>query len=228
MLQDMGYTSMAHKKLIKCVTDKNETLFMDILAEFTNHEIENHRQSITPPNSFEKLISVWKKKKITDKNDISNRVLLYFANMSEDGSNVNKQETVTAYSYMIRMKVKFMYFLHINNMSSISYKQLTQPNIIPSSDCYSIMPLSASVFDINIKNHLYVPKHTLVKDPVNFYKEEELTKGTLPKIYKNDPAILLLGAKPGIDIVRIERTEEFDHIPTIYFREVIGNNSDFV
>lgn len=227
MLLSRGYNSSYQKELIHTVLSDDQDEFERQLDKFENYEILNHRMignfdhSSYPLagvlNNFEKLIGIWRKNDSRLSNQLDYRILLYFANVTDDSAPVNKQETVLAYSYLIRFKVKAMYFLHINPISTMSLKQLLSP-VAP--DGYIIKVFSAQSFNIDITKNFWVPKHILITNPEEFYATEGFPKGTLPKISKDDPAIVNLDAKPG-DIIKIIRQEAFNGgFQILYFREV--------
>lgn len=220
-LVSKGYSSIKQKPLLDRVLEDDFDGFFEALDQFTNDEIAEFRQS-DGLNNFEKLIGVWKKKDIRKRNDIDYKVLLYFANVSDDSSSINKQETILAYSYLIHFKnVRTLYFLHINPISTTSLKQLTNKRIIPEG--YSIKIMSALSFNIDITQHFYVPRHELIENKEEFYKKEGFVRGSLPKININDPAIVHLNANVG-DVIKIERNPTiFGGIKTLYFREITSS-----
>ena len=77
--------------------------------------------------------------------------------------------------------------------------------------------------NVDIAKHLLVPKHTLVSET----EKKRVTEGLhlsgkeLPKILKNDPAILNLKAKEG-DIIKITR-KSFTAGESLFYRRVISN-----
>lgn len=225
VLQKQGYTSHHHQQLINCVLDPNqgEEEFYEILSDFDNCQIEKYRTCNVNLNNCEKLIGVWKKRGVFGPRG---KTLLYFANVPDDKSTVNVQEISTAYSYLVHFKLKSLLFLHINELSTASYKQLRASSIAPSREVYDIRIWGESTYRIDISDNFYVPKHEKVENPETFYEREGLTKGTLPKIFKNDPAIVHLDIKPGKDIIKIYREAEFGPIESLVYREVIDRTID--
>ncbi len=59
---------------------------------------------------------------------------------------------------------------------------------------------------IQIQDHALVPKHEILtnKKSENLLEKHNISKGQLPKIFLNDPAIKKINAKPG-DIIKITR-----------------------
>ena len=223
MLLSRGYNSTAQRHLIQTVLEDDCQGFCDCLDQMdTNYEIANFR-SKGPLNNFEKLIGVWKKSDLRARKQLDYKILLYFANVPDDTSSVNKQETVLAYSYLAHfVGVKTLYFLHINPISTTSLSQLTNPKIAPNN--FIIRVISAASFEIDISANIYIPEHTLITDVEAFYAREKYSKGSLPKINADDPAIINLGGSPG-QIVKIVRSELFNGgFKTLYFREITSSS----
>ncbi len=59
---------------------------------------------------------------------------------------------------------------------------------------------------IQIQDHILVPKHEILtdKETEKLLEEYNISKGQLPKIFRNDPAIKKTEAKPG-DVIKITR-----------------------
>lgn len=75
--------------------------------------------------------------------------------------------------------------------------------------------------DEEIIDHVLVPKHKILdkKEIETVCKKYGITVKDLPKILKDDPAVKMLGAKPG-DVVSIERISSTSGI-SVYYRTVI-------
>ena len=79
----------------------------------------------------------------------------------------------------------------------------------------------AKNIDLNVSQHLLVPKHTKLSDS----KKEDLLKThsielrQLPKILKDDPSLLGLNAKEG-DVIKIDRISKTAG-ESVYYRLVI-------
>ncbi len=75
--------------------------------------------------------------------------------------------------------------------------------------------------DEEIIDHVLVPKHKILdkKGIEAVCKKYGITVKDLPKILKDDPAVKMLGAKPG-DVVSIERISSTSGI-SVYYRTVI-------
>lgn len=75
--------------------------------------------------------------------------------------------------------------------------------------------------DEEIIGHMLVPKHKILdkKEIEAVCKKYGITVKDLPKILKDDPAVKMLGAKPG-DVVSIERTSSTAGM-SVYYRTVI-------
>jgi len=74
---------------------------------------------------------------------------------------------------------------------------------------------------IDIKKHQLVPKHSLLADSKKekLFVEFNISSRQLPKIIKDDPAIIQLGAKAG-DIIVVERKSKTSGVIK-YYRVVI-------
>jgi len=74
---------------------------------------------------------------------------------------------------------------------------------------------------IEIKEHVLIPKHTKLndKEKKELLERYGISLKNLPKIKKNDPAILSLDAKPG-DVIKIER-KSLTAGKAIYYRSVV-------
>ncbi|MEE8358182.1 MAG: DNA-directed RNA polymerase subunit H [Candidatus Hydrothermarchaeales archaeon] len=59
---------------------------------------------------------------------------------------------------------------------------------------------------IQIQDHILVPKHKILTDKESdkLLEKYNISKGQLPKILSNDPAIKKINAKPG-DVIKITR-----------------------
>lgn len=59
---------------------------------------------------------------------------------------------------------------------------------------------------IQIQDHILVPKHKILtdKESETLLEKYNISKGQLPKIFSNDPAIKKIDAKPG-DVIKITR-----------------------
>lgn len=59
---------------------------------------------------------------------------------------------------------------------------------------------------IQIQDHVLVPKHEILtdKESEKLLEKYNISKGQLPKIFSNDPAIKKIDAKPG-DVIKITR-----------------------
>ncbi len=75
--------------------------------------------------------------------------------------------------------------------------------------------------DEEIRDHVLVPKHEVLdkKGIEAISKKYGITVKDLPKILKDDPAIKMLGIKPG-DVVSITRTSATAGV-SVYYRTVI-------
>ena len=74
----------------------------------------------------------------------------------------------------------------------------------------------------NIFEHILVPKHILLsqEDTQNLLKRYNVTLNQLPKISAKDPAVKIIGAKPG-DVIKIVRKSETAGMSNFY-RLVVG------
>lgn len=74
---------------------------------------------------------------------------------------------------------------------------------------------------IIIAKHVLVPKHIKLseKEKVELFKKYNITLKELPKILKDDPAIVSLNVKPG-DVIQIIRKSDTAG-ETIFYRGVI-------
>lgn len=76
--------------------------------------------------------------------------------------------------------------------------------------------------EINIFDHILVPKHVLLapEEIINLLKKFNITLNQLPKISSKDPAAKSLNAKKG-DVIKILRKSETAGISEFY-RVVVG------
>ena len=79
----------------------------------------------------------------------------------------------------------------------------------------------AKKLDINISQHLLVPKHTKLTDSkkADLLKSHNIELRQLPKILKDDPALRGLNVKEG-DVIKIERISKTAG-ESVYYRLVI-------
>jgi DNA-directed RNA polymerase subunit H len=74
---------------------------------------------------------------------------------------------------------------------------------------------------ILVPDHVYVPKHEIIpkSEALDVLKKYNCTPTELPLIYVEDPAIKLLGVKPG-DMIKITR-ESPTAGESLYYRYVV-------
>ncbi len=74
---------------------------------------------------------------------------------------------------------------------------------------------------ILVPDHVYVPKHEIMtkKEAEQTLKNFNCLPTELPLIFVNDPAIIVLGVKPG-DMIKISRTSGTAG-ESIYYRYVV-------
>ena len=214
-----GYGCVLHKDYIAAVRDNSPLDFYSLLSGATNHFIEETRESILDLNHYEKLISVWKRTDRSRVKDNDYNLLVYFSTPQPNNKKVTKQEAINAYRYLIALNHTALLFVHGQELIPAACSHLKDKQYIPSTINYSINVIQASKYDIEVSTHICVPKHTLIKNSDSFYESEGLQRGKLPKISFEDPAIQTFGCEIG-DIARIERTEDYDEMSSIFYREV--------
>lgn len=222
LLLSWGYKCKQHDELIKHVKNGNIENFISYLKNsFVNYKIEDIHSEPSTITLWEKLISIWKHDVQGEK-----ELLLYFSNYSDISSyKVSKDEAARAIRYLTLMKKKNLLFIYSNNISSMCQKHLSLLSFLTSGR-YNVNTIYAPYLKIDPTQNFWVPKHTLIRYSPDFYENEGISRGTLPKIFQNDPGISHLDANVG-DIIKIERMEEFEGISTIMFREVVKQSLDF-
>jgi len=72
-----------------------------------------------------------------------------------------------------------------------------------------------------VPDHVYIPKHEIMtkKEAEEVLKKFNCKPSELPLIYVNDPAIIVLGVKPG-DMIKISRNSNTAG-ESIYYRYVV-------
>ena len=72
-----------------------------------------------------------------------------------------------------------------------------------------------------VPDHVYIPKHEIMtkKEAEEVLKKFNCKPTELPLIFVNDPAIIVLGVKPG-DMIKISRTSGTAG-ESIYYRYVV-------
>ena len=72
-----------------------------------------------------------------------------------------------------------------------------------------------------VPDHVYIPKHEIMtkKEAEEVLKKFNCKPSELPLIFVNDPAIIVLGVKPG-DMIKISRTSGTAG-ESIYYRYVV-------
>ena len=221
LLLSWGYRCKKHDDIIRYVESNDENGFVNHLKNnFTNYTISGICQDPLGISIWEKLLSVWKH------TEEKKEVVLYFANhSSEIKYKVSKEEAVRSIRYLAHLKKNYLVFAHRNPISTMCQKHLQSLQTL-TNNRYTVNIICEPHLRINPACSFWVPKHELIKFSPEFYEREGLTRGTLPKICQNDPGIAHLGASVG-DIIRIERTEDFDVMSTIAFREVIKPSAEF-
>jgi len=227
-MRSKGYSCNSQNDLLEAVDNDDKDYFNDHLYGGRDCIIDSfradtsNRKNVILPNltSYERLTAKWRK----PGKDIDSQVLVYFHTPVIDaGGNIKKvakNDTVTALKYLIHSGCKCLLFVHGPDMIAAAMKQLMDPLIAPSKKNYRFEIKSASLFDINVDQHIYVPKHEIVLNPDKFIKDEGYEKSKMPKISIEDPAIRHLGTKVG-DIIRIYRTKDFNDVSTLFYREVV-------
>lgn len=229
-LSHQGYRCDSQNDLISAINNNDEIAFQTCLYETRECIIESMRaesnkrlsssQSLT---SYERMTAKWNPVSATSG---KTQLLVYFhtpvVNAAGVIKKVAKNDTVTALKYLILSGCKNLLFVHGPEMISAAHKQLSDPLSTPSNQNYKFEIKCASLFDICTQSHIFVPKHEIVENYINFLEEEGLDKSKMPKISIEDPAIRHLGAKVG-DIIRIYRNEDFSDVSSLFYREVTSN-----
>ena len=72
-----------------------------------------------------------------------------------------------------------------------------------------------------VPDHVYIPKHEIMtkKEAEEVLKKFNCKPSELPLIFVNDPAIIVLGVKPG-DMIKISRNSNTAG-ESIYYRYVV-------
>ncbi len=72
-----------------------------------------------------------------------------------------------------------------------------------------------------VPDHVYIPKHEIItkKEAEEVLKKFNCKPSELPLIFVNDPAIIVLGVKPG-DMIKISRNSNTAG-ESIYYRYVV-------
>ena len=232
-----GYTCDSQNDLINAVNAEDENAFETALYGERECIINNfrcttsNRRSVSIPGltSYERMCGKWKRpvnaKTATRKEIINSKMFVYFHTpvIGPTGSvkKVAKVDAVTAMKYLVLTGLKSLLFVHGADIISAATKQFLDPMLAPSKNNFNFEIESATLFDIKVGDHIYVPRHEIIKNSKEFLKNENLESDKLPKISITDPAIRHLGAKVG-DIIKIYRNMDFSDVSTLFFREVVS------
>lgn len=215
-----GYLCPYQTEFIECVRTNDQHRFYELLSipdpYCYLHTLQSEDISL---DIYHILASKWTRSDRSLLKDKDYNMFVYFARPTPEGKKVTKQETMIAMNYFIRTGTRAILFVHGSDLIPAANKHLSDKLICPSSDNYSIKLKHASSFDITVENHNWVPKHVILPDSDKFFKTQNLERGKIPRISREDPAIIDMDPKIG-DVVMIYRTEDFSDVESLYFREV--------
>jgi len=188
-----------------------------------NFKVDNDELEIlhmTPNNFLNTYTNISNANNTTIRNSLSriyknntkkNNVYVFYPETVKDGKKICMAQMVEFFKY-INTHDSIRHIIIISELP-VNNKVQEQLDLLSS---YNIEFFLYSSLVKNPSKHFFVPKHEILShsEAVNYLKINNLNLSQLPRIAKNDPIVLYLGAKPG-DIIRITREN-------IVFREIVN------